>query len=463
MNLTISTTYKPATDLGFLLMKHPDNVHRKTLSFGEAILFFPEVSEERCTMALVLDVDPVGLVRGTNPNQHISLFTHYVTDRPFAVTSFMSVAISRLLGTAMAGKSRDRQALADTAIPFDVTLSPLPCRGGAQLLNELFEPLGYSVDSESLRLDEKYPNWGDSAYYRVRLSGSQKLSDLLTHLFVLIPVLDNSKHYWVGSDEIEKLISKGKGWLEEHPCKDLITLRYLKHRRNLTRQALEQIRDETSTENKTEDACNSEEKLENPVRLNDVRMDTIVQTLKSLGAQSVVDLGCGEGKLISQLMADPSFNRILGIDVSPMALGIAHKRLNIDNLTPRQKNRIELAQGSLIYVDERLKGYDAAACVEVIEHMEPDRLGAFEQVVFVSARPTHVIISTPNKEYNVLFTDLKHGEMRHNDHRFEWTRAEFQEWAMGVAERNGYSVKFESIGEIHVGYGAPTQMGVFSR
>lgn len=462
MNLTIATTHKPATDLGFLLMKHPDNVHQKTLPFGEAYLFYPEANEHRCTAALLIDVDPVGLVRGTKPDQRTSLFSHYVTDRPFAVTSFMSVAISRLLGTAMAGKSRGRQELADTELPFEITLSPLPVRGGTIILENLFEPLGYKVETESMLLDEKFAAWGESVYHRIKLTGTHKLSDLLTHLFVLIPVLDNNKHYWVGADEVEKLLEKGQGWLENHPHKELITRRYLKHRRGLTRWALEQLNDEVP-ESETDSAVQSEEVIEKPIRLNDVRMDTVVTTLKDLGATSIVDLGCGEGKLIRRLMKEPSFTHILGIDVSSIALKRAHQNLNIDRLTPRQKNRVELVQGSFIYSDPRISGYDAAACIEVIEHMELDRLGAFEQVVFSTARPNHVIITTPNIEYNALFENLKPGTLRHGDHRFEWTRKEFQDWANGVAERNGYRVKFSDIGEVHDKYGAPTQIGVFSR
>ncbi len=225
MILTISTTHQPATDLGFLLMKHPDNVHSKAMSFGRAVLFYPEATDERCTAAIVLDIDPIGLVRGKDKSGQTSLFTHYVTDRPFAVTSFMSVAITRLLRSAMSGKSRERQDLADIPLPLEATLTPLPSRGGAALLDKLFAPLGYGVAVEPLPLDPHFPEWGDSAYGKVTLTGEVRLADLLTHLFVLIPVLDNQKHYWVGPDEVDKLLAKGEGWLEGHPEKELIARR----------------------------------------------------------------------------------------------------------------------------------------------------------------------------------------------------------------------------------------------
>ncbi len=463
MLLTISTTHKPATDLGFLLMKNPDNVHRKRLAFGEAVLFFPEADEDRCTAALTLNIDPISLVRKFRGNRRESLFAHYVTDRPYVVSSFMSVALARLLNTAMAGRSRDRQDLADRPLPFEVTMQPLPCRGGPDILAEIFAPLGYDVLAEPVLLDPVHPEWGDSLYHRVTLRGEQKLADLLTHLFVLIPVLDNRKHYWVGADEVEKLLAKGRGWLEQHPKKTLITRRYLKHRRGLTRWALEEMENALPQDDDATAPDEAEAELEKPVRLNDLRQDTVVAALKHRGVRSVVDFGCGEGRLLRRLLKEPTFEQILGVDVSTLALERAEQRLRVERMSPRQKSRLNLRQGSLVYVDENLNGFDAIACVEVIEHLEPDRLDAFEHVVFAAARPGHVVITTPNREYNQLFENLAGGEYRHGDHRFEWTRREFQDWANDLARRQSYRVEFVDIGETHVGHGPPTQMAVFSR
>ncbi len=466
MILTISTTHQPATDLGFLLMKHPDNVHSKAMSFGRAVLFYPEATDERCTAAIVLDIDPIGLVRGKDKSGQTSLFTHYVTDRPFAVTSFMSVAITRLLRSAMSGKSRERQDLADIPLPLEATLTPLPSRGGAALLDKLFAPLGYGVAVEPLPLDPHFPEWGDSAYGKVTLTGEVRLADLLTHLFVLIPVLDNQKHYWVGPDEVDKLLAKGEGWLEGHPEKELIARRYLKHRRGLTRWALERLTEAEEPPDEDEegqDRAAQEDSLEQPIRLNDLRMTRVIDTLTALGAARVADIGCGEGKLLARLLTESSFTKVVGMDVSTVALDRAADRLRLDRLPTRRRERIDLIQGSLTYVDERLNGFDAFVCVEVIEHMDEDRLGAFEQTVFDGAHPKHVILTTPNREYNALFENLPEGKLRHHDHRFEWTRAEFQAWAKALAGRQGYDVRFEDIGEAHSEHGAPTQMGVFSR
>ena len=107
--------------------------------------------------------------------------------------------------------------------------------------------------------------------------------------------------------------------------------------------------------------------------------------------------------------------------------------------------------------------FDAAAVIEVIEHLDAPRLAAFERVVFDFARPATVVITTPNADYNPLFPTLPAGQMRHRDHRFEWTRAEFARWAEGIASRFGYSVRIQPVGPEDAALGAPTQMGIFSR
>lgn len=464
MLLTISTTRDPATDLGYLLMKNPGNVHERDLWFGKAVIFFPEASRSRCTATLMLDIDPIGLVRGKDAWSQ-GLFGHYVTDRPYAVSSFMSVAISRLLGTAMSGRSRERQALADTPIPLEAVLCPLPCRGGVKFLERLFAPLGYEVAAEQFPLDPVHPEWGDSAYIKGTLTGNVRLADLLTHLYVLLPVLDNQKHYFVGSDEVEKLLSKGAGWLEHHPEKEAISRRYLKNRAGLTRWALEALAERVAAPDAetAEAEDEAEEELETPIRLNEQRLGMVARLLAESGARRVLDVGCGEGKLLRRLLKEKQFERIVGVDVSLFALARAEQGLRLTQMTPRERSRIDLLHGSLVYCDSRLTGFDAAAAIEVIEHLELDRLAAFEAALFGSARPTTIVISTPNKEFNALFPNIDAGGVRHPDHRFEWTREEFRTWANSVAERYGYDVRFAAVGDAHEEFGSPTQVGVFSR
>src|SRR5579864_1346812 len=240
MLLTISTTHRPATDLGYLLHKNPANLHSFDLSFGKAHVFYPEAVPERCTAALLLDVDPVGLVRGKRGQHEGGTLDQYVNDRPYVLSSFLSVAMGRALGTAMTGRSKGRQELADQKIPLAATLAVVVCRGGEQMLRELFEPLGYEVSAVHHPLDEKFPEWGEGPYFTVMLKGIVRLQDLLNHLYVLVPVLDAEKHYWIGQDEVEKLLRKGEGWLAAHPHKEAIVKRYLPRQRQLAREALAQ-------------------------------------------------------------------------------------------------------------------------------------------------------------------------------------------------------------------------------
>ena len=179
------------------------------------------------------------------------------------------------------------------------------------------------------------------------------------------------------------------------------------------------------------------------------------------GARSVIDLGCGSGKLLRRLLAVGQFERIAGCDVDTGELARARDFLHVDNFSPRQAERLSLFQAALTYRDARLEGYDAAALVEVIEHLDPGRLATFERVVFGRARPSTVVLSTPNVEWNQVFGERGQA-MRHRDHRFEWSRAEFRAWAEAVAERNGYSVAYDEVGYPHPKYGAATQLGIFT-
>jgi 3' terminal RNA ribose 2'-O-methyltransferase Hen1 len=463
MLLTITTEHQPATDLGYLLHKHPARVQSFRLSFGEAHVFYPEATEDRCAVSLLLDVDPVGMIRGKRRDSSF-LLGHYVNDRPYVASSFRSVAVSQVFGTAMSGRCKDRPELVGKPIPLTARIDVLPVRGGEGLVHQLFEPLGYSVEAVRHPLDEQFPEWGDSPYFSVTIRGNKTLAEMLSHLYVLMPVFDNEKHYFVGEDELEKLLAKGADWLATHPEKEQITRRYLKYRPNLFRQALARLVDSSDEREEREDAGDAgEANLETPMSLNDQRHGAVLAVLRRSGAQSVMDLGCGEGKLLRSLLRERQFASIVGVDVSLRALELAEKRLRLDRLPERQASRVRLLHGSLMYRDARLEGFDAAAVVEVIEHLDPPRLAAFERVLFEFARPRTIVVTTPNQEYNVLWESLPAGNFRHADHRFEWTRGEFTEWAQGVADRFGYSVRFLPVGPEDETLGAPTQMGIFER
>jgi 3' terminal RNA ribose 2'-O-methyltransferase Hen1 len=463
MLLTLTTTHRPATDLGFLLRKHPERPQMFDLGFGQAHVLYPEATEERCTAALILDIDPIALVRGwpgRSGGSEGGLLTQYVNDRPYAASSFLSVALSRVFGSAMGGRSEAREELATKAIPLVARIMPLDCRGGLELAERLFAPLGYALAGSPIP-DRR---GGPSRYWDVTISGTVPLAQLLTHLYVLIPVLDDEKHYWVGDDEIDKLLRKGEGWLPQHPERELITRRYLKHGRRLTRLALERLAelDDAAVPDDDDGAAPTLEAIEKPLRLNDQRMERVVEVLRDAGARSVLDLGCGAGRLLRELLAERQFERIVGVDASTRDLELARDRLHLDRLPERQRDRITLLQGALTYRDKRLAGFDAAAVVEVIEHIDPPLLDAFAAALFGAARPKTVVLTTPNVEYNARFEALHGQELRHGDHRFEWTRAEFEGWAREVAGRFGYAVRFEGIGEPDPALGPPTQMGIFT-
>jgi 3' terminal RNA ribose 2'-O-methyltransferase Hen1 len=467
MLLTLTTTHEPATDLGYLLHKNPSRVQTEELSFGRAHVFYPEAEPSRCTVGVLLEVDPVGLVRGRRgPAGEGGQLEQYVNDRPYAVNSFMSVALGRLFATALSGKSKERQDLAATPMPLRATLPVIAARGGEDLVRRLFEPLGYAIAVSRLPLDEQFPAWGESPYVSLELSGTVTLQTLLTHLYVLIPVLDNEKHYWVGEDEIEKLLKRGEGWLGQHPEKELIVSRYLKRQRSLTREALERLAEEAPPEEEEAQSTagdEEEQKVERPLGLHEQRLGTVLSVLRGFGAKTVLDLGCGEGKLLRHLLPDPQFEKILGMDVSWRSIEIASDRLKLKQLPERQRARIELVQGSLMYRDKRLSGFDAAAVIEVIEHLDAARLAAFERVLFEFASPACVIITTPNAEYNALFPTLPAGHFRHRDHRFEWSRGEFSRWAERLASEFQDKLRIQPIGPEDPIHGAPTQMGVFER
>lgn len=471
MLLTLSTTHQPATDLGYLLHKHPDRCQTFRLSFGSAHVYYPETSNERCAACLLLDVDPVGLVRGKNAWQD-GLLDHYVNDRPFVASSLMSVAIAQVFGSALSGRSKERPELVRQAIPLTARLDVLPVRGGEDTIARMFTPLGYRHTATRHPLDEQFPEWGESPYYSVTLEQTTTVAQLLQHLYVLIPVFDGKKHYYIGQDEVEKLLANGASWLGDHPEKATITQRYLAKRPSLVRQALARLVEEEAVEaddsDHSEEAASPEEtattdQTRRERSLHGQRIDAVIAAIRASGAKRVVDLGCGEGKLLRELLADKQFTEILGMDVSVRALEIAHRRLKLDRLPERQRERIRLIHGALTYRDARLANFDAAALVEVIEHLDPPRLAALERVVFEHARPQTVIVTTPNREYNVVWESLPAGEMRHSDHRFEWTRAEFEQWARSVAERFGYAVACYPVGPQEPDVGAPSQMAVFEQ
>ena len=462
MLLQISTSHlpgAPATDFGYLLAKNPDKVQAFDLSFGRAHAFYPVANENQCDFALLLEVDPITLVRGKNRNDSGPL-AQYVNDRPYVAGSFASVAIAQVLRSALGGQSKEKPELADCALDLVARIDAISCSGDGSFVRGLFEPLGYAVELEIPRLDPN-SSWGAAPCAALTLRAKVKLRDLLAHLYVLLPVLDNNKHYFIGPEEVEKLLKRGAGWLEDHPQREIIVSRYLKRQRKLMDAAtemLERLAPETADEVEI-----AEEPSEKTVSLHQLRLDAVLDELKKSGAKSVLDLGCGEGRLLRALLDEKQFENIIGVDASHRALDVAADKLHLERMAPLKRERLTLLHGALTYRDDRLKNFDAAALVEVVEHLDPARLPAFERAVWEWARPQTVVLTTPNREYNAHWESLPAGKMRHGDHRFEWTRAEFTNWAERVAADFGYGVEISALGPNDEGLGAPSQMAVFRR
>jgi 3' terminal RNA ribose 2'-O-methyltransferase Hen1 len=484
--LTLTTTAEPATDLGYLLHKHPDRAQTFPVSAGAVHVFYPRAEPEVCTAALLLEVDPVALVRGRSDAFALG---QYVNDRPYAAGSMLAVALAGVFSSAMKGRCTARPDLPARKIPLTVHVPTLPCRGGAELVERLFAPLGWRVDTTPVPLDPRFPEWGDSRYLDTTLTGDLRLADALTHLYVLLPVLDGAKHYWVDADEVDKLLRAGGEWLATHPERELITKRYLAHRSAYVRRALERLAEVDDTEVEALDNALEvptvqpelqqghfaattlqeggfaaiPEAPEKPAPLAVQRRGSVLAVLRAAGARRVLDLGCGGGALLRDLLADPQFTEILGVDVSAGALEAAARRLRLDRLPERQRERIALRQSALTYADASLAGFDAAVLMEVIEHVDEVRLPALEHAVLGVAKPGTVVVTTPNVEYNVRFETLEPGRLRHTDHRFEWRRAQFRGWAEAAAGRYGYRVRFLPVGPDDPEVGPPTQLAVFER
>ena len=583
MLLTITATPPPgagwpATDLGFLLHKNPDRVQAFDVTYGRAHVFYPVAGPQECTAALLLEVDPVALVRGRGRNSPDFALSQYVNDRPYAASSLLASALGHVFRTALRGHCDQRPELAASALPLRVEVPTLICRE-PELAAELFSPLGWTVDAEPIVLDPAFPEWGASRYTKLTLTGTLRLSEALSHLFVLLAALDGNKHYWLASDEVDKLVRVGEGWLGTHPLRGMIARRYLARRQPLVREALARLaevddvvpealdnavgfeeeaaddptaptewspsesapsesaptessptgsaptessptgsaltepavaepapaesapaesaprepapaepapqktphppRGLTTTDKKGAPGDHAQEFAAVPAGVNEsdpklsqaserklslatARRAAVVETLHEVEAARVLDLGCGEGALLRDLLKDRAFSEVVGIDVSARALQIAARKLRVDRLPERVKARLTLRQGALTYTDARLAGYDAAVLMEVIEHVDLHRLPALEHAVFRAAHPRAVVVTTPNAEYNVRYETLEAGRFRHSDHRFEWTRAEFREWAGRVAAAHGYDVRFKPVGEIDPELGPSTQLAVFT-
>jgi 3' terminal RNA ribose 2'-O-methyltransferase Hen1 len=472
MLVTLTCHAPNAPDVGYLFGKNPASLFAREFSGGRVLVFYPEVADDHLTIALLTEINPIALVRTASGAHGLD---QYVNDRPYVASSLTSVALNVAFGSALGGKSRERPERVDEVMRWEISLPVVACDAGEEFITRIFAPLGYEVVVERLPLDPVFPAWGSSNLYTIRLSGAQTVQAVLSHLYVLLPVLDNAKHYYIEASETEKLLRHGGAWLASHPERDLITRRYLRYRRPLVTSALarladlaaeegdEQVEAAEAAQDETAEETLSTTPAEKALNLHRQRLDAVMEAIRAANATSLVDLGCGEGRLLTLALNERALKRILGMDVASSSIARARRCLHLDDMSPAQRQRIEVVQGSLLYRDRRLEGFDVAALVEVVEHLDPPRLGAMERVVFAHARPRRVIVTTPNREYNAHWEALGAEKLRHRDHRFEWTRAECQAWAERVGQTYGYNAEWRKIGPADENLGAPSQMVIFDR
>ncbi len=422
----------PATELGFLLHKHPDRVQTFPTSQGRATVFYPEAGSSACRAVLHVDGAGARVPRDS---------ARYVNDVAHAAGSRLVVAIGKVFGDALAGRCKHKPDLVDHRWSMTLTIPSVPLRARATPA-DLFGPLGWAVEVEPQEL--RPSEWGDSDYATVTLRGLFTVRDALRHVAILVPVLADDQHYFVHEPEIEKLDRLGADWLADHPLREAIVGGYLKGIRPLVDGALGRLSGDDPSPHPTP---------RSPLResLAQQRIERVVELVRSSGARSVLDVGCGEGRLLTALAADPGLV-LAGVDVSMAALGRAETAL-------ARVRGVELWQSSLVYADARCRGYDAAILMEVIEHVDLDRLPRAAHTVFDGMAPRVVIVTTPNREYNAHYGI----DVRHPDHRFEFTRGDFTRWCDSVAVEYRYDVEIGGIGDPHPDHGTPTQFAVFTR
>lgn len=459
MFLAIEAQITPGSDLGYLLHKNPTRHYTRSSPVGEVHVLYPEVTATQAQALILLEVDPVAGVR--QKRGHTLGMDQYVNDRSFVAGSLLSVALAQHLASALNGHAKERPERVQEALPLKLTLAAVASRGGPELFETLFTPLGYRWQVARYTYAEGLAEQRESPYYTLTLEHCLPLQKALQHLYILLPVLDRYKHYYYDKAEVEKLLRHGEGWLEDHPAQQLIVRRYLSHRPTLAQQALAQL----ASEDVEAQPGAEEQQLEAPLSLNKQRIACVVDYVNEvlasdIGAKRLIDLGCGEGQVLQALLKHTALSEIVGVDVSPHELERAERRLKLERLPEYQQRRLQLHQSSALYSDTRLHGADMVILVEVIEHLEPYQLERLARVVFGEMHAKRLWISTPNREYNTVF-GMNPAHLRHSDHRFEWTRAEFQNWCQAQAKTYGYTVSFGGIGPEDAQQGHPTQWARF--
>lgn len=447
MQLTIRATGQDAKVISYLLAKNPNNLYERSVNGHFIRMFYSQFAEEEVEVTFFVTPDPIGL---SSNQSEIYDITSYINDREFVVSSIFCTFLRTALGTALNGKPKeDYISWVNHSFPLEFSFGPLASNLSNLEIEELFQPLGYEVAITYGEVNYRVNIKKKSTARYITLKGLTTLQKGLRQLFVLIPVLDNYKHYYIDEKEIEKIERYGEGWLDTHPQRQFIL-----------KQALRFKEVYSLVERQSEEKQNTE--VEQKVRLNDLRYEKIIQKVNEFkNRDTIVDLGSGEGKLSVKLGFVDGVKEILAVEPSESESIKALKRFE---KVQEKENFVMPKQiiGSLFYYDERLKNKDIIILCEVIEHIDAYRLPKIMRTILHDYRPKVLLITTPNKEYNEVY-QLGDGAHRHSDHRFEWTREEFSDWCETQSEASEYNVTFDGIGEEHELYGYPTQMCIFTR
>ena len=445
MQLTIQATGDNAKVMSHLLSKNPANLYERNQKGHLVRFFYSKFTDQEVEATIFVTPDPIELVQSNSNSYDI---THYINDREFAVSSIFCSLIRSALGTALNGQPKEQyMEWVDHPFSLQFEFGPVVSTLTDQQLAELFEPLGFALAITRQEIDYSIRMKDESSARYLTLRGTKTLHESLRQLFVLIPVLDNYKHYYIDEKEIEKLERYGEGWLENHPLRDFIYRKSLRFK-------------ELYSQVESQKPAGEPEVQVKKARLNELRYEKIAETVSQLKPESVVDFGSGEGKLSERLGLIAGVREILAVEPSQSAAVKAaarfHKAQENEHFTMPKT-----LWGSLFYFDERLQGKDAIILCEVIEHIDEDRLPKAMDTILHAYRPGALIITTPNREYNDVYEMEE--RFRHTDHRFEWTRAEFQQWCLERNNQEFYGLQFEGIGEEHDLQGHPTQMCIFTR
>lgn len=446
MLLTINCEGPDAMDLSWLLHKRPNRFQAFNLGYGKAFVFFTEYSQNSCTACLLLEIMPDAL---NDLCKSKDGEFQYVNSRQYLSSSLLAGAIGKAYSSAIKGTCQDKPDLVGKKHGFKVRINNFSCRLNPIFIDRIFSPLGYQIEWRNIQINDEYCT-GGFICGDLQLSIDATLQEILSHLYILLPVFDRQTHFWLDESQLQKFIRHCQGWLGRHPEKRLIINEYfgpvseLKYRLMKHFGVIRPLADKSRTPT-----------------FNQMRRSAISDVIAASGAKTIIDLGCGDGSFVFSLHGQNRYEKLAGMDAS--AQNIENARKKFDSPFFHRRKSPEFFIGSITYRDKRISGYDAVILSEVIEHFEPERMDGVMRNILGEARPKLFVMTTPNKAYNQEFPFLEAGEFRHPDHRHEFGEDEFISFCEKYAAVFGYDLEISHVGVELSRIGSPTFMGIFKK